>query len=143
MKIYTIGYEGRTLPEYIRLIRKQAITLIVDVRLNPISRKKGFSSRDLSKALADAGIDYCHLPQLGNPKEIRNEYHKNGSAIFLYEQFKKHLAEHPEALRLLHDVIKDQIACITCFEKLPSYCHRGAITEFLQERDATMKVVHL
>jgi hypothetical protein len=41
---------------------------LVDVRLTPISRKPGFSKRRLTEALTESGIEYVHLPVLGNSK---------------------------------------------------------------------------
>jgi len=141
--IFTIGYEGKTLSQYIRLLQKNTVTLVVDVRQNPVSRKKGFSKRQLGEALRQAGIEYCHLVELGNPKEIRAEFYKNGSATMLYDQYKQHLSEHPEAVQLLLDTIENHSACLTCYEGYPIHCHRGAITEFLRERYSDIKVVHL
>ncbi|SEM69999.1 DUF488 domain-containing protein [Nonomuraea pusilla] len=42
--------------------------LLVDVRLTPISRKRGFSKTALATALAAAGIACRHMRALGNPK---------------------------------------------------------------------------
>lgn len=50
---FTIGYEGRTRDEYLALLVGAAVTLLVDVRRNPISRKKGFSKRTLEPAVGE------------------------------------------------------------------------------------------
>lgn len=65
------GYEGRTLADLVAFAHATGAKWIVDVRLNPISRKAGFSKRALSQAIADAGLTYLHLPALGNPKDNR------------------------------------------------------------------------
>ncbi len=62
-----VGYEGKTLDPFVCGLRASGTRLLVDVRLNPVSRKSGFSKRALAAALADAGIGYCNAPQLGNP----------------------------------------------------------------------------
>ena len=62
-----VGYEGKAADTFIRELVASGTQLLVDVRLNPVSRKRGFSKRALTAALADAGISYCHAPQLGNP----------------------------------------------------------------------------
>lgn len=41
--VYTIGYEGIDLEQFIDIIKKNHIDTIIDVRKNPVSRKKGFS----------------------------------------------------------------------------------------------------
>ena len=52
MKLWSIGYEGRTPEEFLDLLRKAGVTLVCDVRRNPISRKRGFSKGTLSRVLA-------------------------------------------------------------------------------------------
>ncbi|WP_218061767.1 DUF488 domain-containing protein [Planobispora rosea] len=68
VRLTGIGYEGCGLGEFIRRLRRENVELLIDVRLNPISRKRGFSKTALSNALADAGIVYEHMRELGNPK---------------------------------------------------------------------------
>ena len=45
--ISTIGYEGRTLESYLNELLRSGVTLLCDVRRNPISRKYGFSKGTL------------------------------------------------------------------------------------------------
>ncbi|MDR1430587.1 MAG: DUF488 domain-containing protein, partial [Propionibacteriaceae bacterium] len=47
---------------------------LVDVRQTPISRKRGLSKTALGAALSEAGIDYIHLRELGNPRDNRDGY---------------------------------------------------------------------
>src|SRR6266480_5216625 len=54
--VFSIGYEGRTLQELLKLLEVYRVDLVVDVRENPISRKPGFNRRQLSAALQSAGI---------------------------------------------------------------------------------------
>jgi hypothetical protein len=58
--LFTIGYEGLTLENYLNQLLRANITLLCDVRRNPISRKYGFSKRTLSNACAGVGITYRH-----------------------------------------------------------------------------------
>ena len=44
---------------------------MIDVRKNPISRKKGFSKTKLSEQLKEHGIKYFHLPNLGIESSLR------------------------------------------------------------------------
>jgi len=48
MELFTVGYEGRTLPQFVRLLRDQGITRVIDVRERPVSRRKGFSAMPLA-----------------------------------------------------------------------------------------------
>jgi uncharacterized protein (DUF488 family) len=69
--LISLGYEGRSVGDLVDDLRSQYVAILVDVRLTPLSRKPGMSKRKLAAALAEAGIDYVHLPALGNPKDNR------------------------------------------------------------------------
>src|SRR6266542_778100 len=61
----TIGYEGLTLEGYLNRLLQAGVTILCDVRRNPLSRKYGFSKRTLAKGCEGVGIRYEHLPQMG------------------------------------------------------------------------------
>lgn len=129
MELYTVGYEGRTLPQFVRLLREHGITRLVDVRERPASRKPGFSALPLFEALRKAGITYESDRALGNPDEIR-ELWKNGSLTEGKVRYRKLLRNgrrtRVEVLLALASV--DRV-CILCFEGDPALCHRTIIAE--------------
>lgn len=51
-----VGYEGLTISEYVQVLCDLQVSTLVDVRLNAISRKPGFSKTRLKSYLAEAGI---------------------------------------------------------------------------------------
>lgn len=55
--LVSVGYEGQGLTGFVGSLRAQGVEILADVRLTPISRKKGFSKTALRAALADAGVD--------------------------------------------------------------------------------------
>src|ERR1700733_16219545 len=67
-EVFGVGYEGQGIGEFISGLRSKGTRVLADVRLNPLSRKRDFNKRILAASLAEAGIDYRHLPELGNPK---------------------------------------------------------------------------
>lgn len=69
----TIGYEGRSLEGYLNALLQDGVTLLCDVRRNPLSRKYGFSKNTLSRACEGVGLRYEHLPELGIASEQRQE----------------------------------------------------------------------
>lgn len=130
-KIYTIGYEGKTPDEFLKVLEKAEISIVIDVRENPASRKKGFSKKALSEILNDNGIQYRHIAELGTPKDVRIEYQNSGNIVRLLEQYRAYLAENPVHIKTLVDAIGCNTACLMCFEKLPTQCHRFVISEYL------------
>ncbi|SDJ04236.1 Protein of unknown function, DUF488 [Lentzea albidocapillata subsp. violacea] len=65
------GYERVDLDAFLVRLGEQRVDVLVDVRLNPISRKRGFSKTALTNAVTSASVDYVHLRGLGNPKTNR------------------------------------------------------------------------
>ena len=43
MEIFTIGYEGRTIKDFVQCLLRWKVNIVADVRLNPLSRKPFFS----------------------------------------------------------------------------------------------------
>jgi uncharacterized protein (DUF488 family) len=66
-RIYSVGYEGMTLQGLVDRLVAAHVAVVIDVRLNPTSRRPGFSRRRLAEGLSSAGIDYVHEKELGNP----------------------------------------------------------------------------
>src|SRR5438874_2948404 len=71
MRIFTIGYEGTTVPEFIVALKAAGVERVIDVRALPLSRRPGFSKSPLRAALGAAGVEYVHLKALGTPAEGR------------------------------------------------------------------------
>ena len=63
--LFTIGYEGRSLEGYLNALLGAGVTILCDVRRNPLSRKYGFSKTTLSSVCVGIGLRYEHLPELG------------------------------------------------------------------------------
>ncbi len=143
MVIYTIGYEGARLEDFVATLLTASIDTLIDVRERPISRKAGFSKYSLEQAINSAGISYLHLQALGDPKEGR-EAARRGD----YETFRRiffdHLASN-EAQQALEEV-KNRAAysriCLMCYEKDPDNCHRGIIADALRNQ-TDVAVQHL
>ena len=54
--LMTIGYEGLELSEFFALLKHSKVSMIVDVRELPLSRKRGFAKAALAEGLATHGI---------------------------------------------------------------------------------------
>lgn len=128
--IFTIGYEGASIPAFIMALRQAGVTLVLDVRAVPASRKKGFSKTPLATHLAEAGIGYRHLRGLGTPKAGRDAAHSGDHATFK-RVFLAHMQE-PEAVFDLSEAIElsqAEKACLLCLERDPEQCHRLIVAE--------------
>src|SRR6266567_1180227 len=69
--MFTIGYEKARLADVITTLTAAGVAILIDVRDRPISRRPGFSKRQLAAAVEEAGMRYVHLQPLGTPPEGR------------------------------------------------------------------------
>jgi uncharacterized protein (DUF488 family) len=129
MRIFTLGHSTRSLEEFLKILKKFQIELVIDVRRWPSSKKfPWFNKDDLEKELKKNKIDYTHFPELGG-------YRKEG-----YMAFSK-TEEFSEAIKKLLKVIGKKNAAILCSELLWFRCHRRYIAEKLAMLGH--KVIHI
>lgn len=130
----TIGYEGRSLEGYLNCLLRDGVTLLCDVRRNPLSRKYGFSKGTLSKSCEGVGIRYEHLPELGIASGERRSLETQADYDALFAAYEREsLPNQEEALASIRGWIQsgDRVA-LTCFERLPEQCHRHCVAKALK-----------
>jgi uncharacterized protein (DUF488 family) len=125
MRIFTIGYEGTTVPEFIAALQKAGVERVIDVRALPLSRRPGFSKSALRAALEEANIEYVHLKALGTPSEGRTAAragrHADMARIYAGQ------LELPEAIvqsAVMIELAKEKPSALLCMEREPEHCHR-------------------
>jgi len=131
------GYEGRTIDDLLGECARLRAAYVVDIRLNAISRKKGFSKTALSNALAGAGVEYVHLRALGNPKDNRPGFAHPGTpeAERAHKRFNEEVLDTPEAARQLEELAelaRRGAVIVLCFEETPKCCHRHLVIQRLR-----------
>lgn len=99
--IVSVGYEGRDIDGFVDELAAAGVDLVADVRLNPVSRKPGFSKTRLSEALAEVGIGYVHLRSLGNPTSNREPF-RSGHVEYGRSVFRGLLAADEAAAALTY-----------------------------------------
>lgn len=143
MKVFTIGYEGEPQAVVIDKLAGAGVKVLADVRAIAASRRAGFSKTILGASLADAGIEYVHLRDLGTPKAGRDAARK-GHIGEMREIFAGHMAEPPSQLAFerLREIAKDRPTALLCFEADHAGCHRAVLAERLASEDG-FEVVNL
>jgi uncharacterized protein (DUF488 family) len=124
MNVYTVGYEGLALEEFLQRLRDARLQIVVDVRELPLSRKRGFSKTALRAALAAAGLAYLHVRSLGCPKPIRDKYRENRDWDAYTAAFMKYLREQSAAVGEVAAVCSSSPTALLCYEADASRCHR-------------------
>lgn len=132
--VCTIGYEGRSLEGYLNLLLKDGVTLLCDVRRNPLSRKYGFSKRTLSSSCESLGIRYEHLPELGIDGERRRDLENQADYDALFLDYKRDdLPKQRKALDLICQWVRGgERVALTCYENEPRQCHRHCVADALK-----------
>ena len=124
MNIYTVGYEGLGLEDFLRQLRRAGVKVVVDVRDVPLSRKRGFSKTALAEALRAAGMEYLHVRSLGCPKSIRDQYRADRDWKAYTAAFLKHLRQQGKAVSELAGLCEERAAALLCYEADAGFCHR-------------------
>jgi uncharacterized protein (DUF488 family) len=118
--IYTIGHSTRAIGEFIDLLKKYNITILVDVRRFPGSKKHPhFNKENLDMILGKHFIRYFWLGELlgGFRKEGYEKYTKT-------DEFRKGLED-------LREIITQGTVAIMCAEIVWFRCHRRYISDKL------------
>jgi len=132
--LFTLGYEGISLEEYLNRLLKNDVKVLVDVRNNPLSMKYGFSKSQLQRYCNNLGIEYVHYPEVGIQSEQRQELNTQADydklfTIYCENNLTKTISSQVKILNLLKE--KKRIA-LTCFEANICQCHRKHLAEAIE-----------
>jgi uncharacterized protein (DUF488 family) len=142
-KLFTVGYEGSRPSDLFASLQTNGVTLLIDVRDVPISRKPGFSKTSLAQGLEEAGIGYLHLKGLGDPKPGRIAAREGRFSDFR-RIFTAHMLTTAAQQALAEAVVaaSKAIACLLCFEQDHTNCHRCIVADSMA-RSRKFSLVHL
>lgn len=126
--LLSVGYEGSSIDAFVEKLQAAQVTVLVDVRFTPLSRKAGFSKTRLREALEAAGITYRHARALGNPKSNREPFW-SGDVAQGRETFRAMLATDDAGLELgqLAELLQAERVAVMCFEADHDRCHRHVV----------------
>ena len=133
--LYTIGYEGKTLGEFLDELDAAGVRQLIDVRAVAASRRPGFSKTALAGALAERDIGYLHLRALGTPAAGR-EAARKGRTAEMRALYAVQL-ETPEAALALEQAIaaaSEAPSALLCYEREAPCCHRAMLAGRMTER---------
>ena len=141
--LLTIGYEGSSLDDFIETLKFAKIEVLLDIRDLPLSRKPGFSKKALAAAVEKAGLRYVHMKELGDPKPGR-EAARRGDTKAFKKIFGAHLKRENSQNALVDavNIASNSRACLFCFERDHSGCHRTIVADAMAGRKP-LKVFHL
>jgi uncharacterized protein (DUF488 family) len=143
-ELFTVGYEGTTIEDFIDSLRANNISCVLDVRALPLSRKPGFSKTQLAGRLTREQIGYVHLPELGTPKDIRDKLKLTHDYTIFFDKMEKYLADKKDAIRQAYDRAMNTRCCLMCFERLADQCHRKIVAEKIKTTTGdNLQITHI
>jgi uncharacterized protein (DUF488 family) len=133
--LFTIGYEGNSLENYLNRLIENDIKILVDVRNNPLSMKFGFSKSQLKKYCESINIEYLHFPEVGIISEKRQELHTQADYDRLFKDYRtKNLPNTTTTQKvILNLLIEHKRIALTCFEAQHCQCHRSHLANAIKE----------
>jgi len=128
VKVYTIGYGGRTPQELIGLLEGHGIRTVADVRLKPRGYMALFTrakspEKGIEGLLSRAGIAYSWMQELGNPYLEAADWRT---------RYSEYLRSRDMAWVGRIEAMISPI-CLMCAEKSALKCHRMIIADYLVE----------
>ena len=144
LKLWTIGHSTRSIDEFIEALKSFEIQALADVRSFPGSRRyPQFNKENLRASLAEVGMGYIHLPDLGGrrrakPDSLNMAWHSKtfrGYADYMETQgFQEGIARLLEAAR-------ERRTAIMCAEAVWWRCHRSLISDYMKANE--VEVTHI
>ncbi len=133
--VFSVGYEKRTLEEFLSLLLNQGVQVLVDVRKNPLSRKFGFSKKRLKEACKRVGLDYRHEPDLGIPSAKRKHLSSKEEYERLFDEYERTVL--PRQISLVKELVEELVEkkrsiALMCMERQHNACHRSRLIAQMQ-----------
>ena len=127
--LWTAGYGGRSVTEFVTLLKETDASLVLDIRYMGFTRKIGFSSGQLGKTVRRAGLGFKHCQALGNVN------YKSDTEPAL-------LADEPAGLALLESYLKQGDVVIFCACRGFKRCHRLMVVDAMRARHPSLTIRH-
>jgi uncharacterized protein (DUF488 family) len=145
-RVATIGVYGFTAETFIAALRRAGATAVFDVRQRRGVRGSEYAwanSRRLQAALADAGFDYRHLPELAPTTELRALQYREDDRVGVgkrsrvelaaeyRERYIREILDRVDLGEILAQVPPTGLPALMCVERDPRACHRSLVAERL------------
>jgi uncharacterized protein (DUF488 family) len=140
--ILTIGHSTHAAQEFVELLRRAGVELLVDVRRYPSSRRlPWFNGPELARSLEDAGIEYLHEEALGGRRNPLPDSPNAGWRVGQFRGYADHMrsSEFRDALGRLIEAAAGRRVAVMCAEAQWWRCHRRLLSDALLARGNTVE----
>ena len=143
-ELWSIGHSTHEIKEFLNALKSFEIKVVADVRTFPGSRRyPQFNKDQLKIALAAAGIDYLHFPDLGGRRDARPDSLNMAWRNKMFRGYADYMetAEFRAGIARLLDVARARRTAIMCAEAVWWRCHRSLISDYLKANG--VEVTHI
>jgi uncharacterized protein (DUF488 family) len=143
--IYTIGFTQLSLAEFIGLLRKARVDVVIDTRLRNTSQLAGWAKRDdLAFLLREGfGLAYEHVEPFAPTADLLDGYRADRDWDRYATAYRALLVERDAAATGRNLLARYQAPCLLCSEATPEHCHRRLLAEYLGEQLDGIVIEHL
>ena len=116
--------------------------MLVDVRTVPASRRMPhFAKAALERSLAQHGIRYLHMPELGGLRKPKPDSINTGWRNVSFRGYADHMQtdEFWAGIERLESIAGGAPIVITCAEAVPWRCHRSLVSDALTVRGVEVR----
>lgn len=143
MNIYTIGFSGKSAEEFFKLLIKNSVKKLVDIRLNNSSQLSGFANiKHLPYFLKLHNIEYEYKDIFAPTKELLKDYKDKKVSWEEYEKVYFKILEDREVLKSI-DLKEFEDSVLLCSEPTATMCHRRLLAEYIQKNSSDINIKHL
>jgi uncharacterized protein (DUF488 family) len=144
--LYTIGYEGIALEQYLNKLIIYDVKVLCDVRNNPMSMKYGFNKSQLKNVCSSVNVEYIHIPELGIKSDKRSQLNTQADYDKLFAYYRDNiLSKEKDKLEDILNMLKTKRRiALTCFEANIFKCHRKPLAEYIARLNGVnYKIKHI
>lgn len=124
--VFTIGYSGFQLNDFVKILKDNGILLVIDVRSLPYSQHYAdFNKENISKTLESSKIYYRNYASEFGARQREKKNYPNGYLDFnMFSKSKQFLSGIE---KLEKSMQQDYTFALMCSEKDPMMCHRSIL----------------
>jgi uncharacterized protein (DUF488 family) len=144
IKLFTIGFTGKSAENFFNLLRNNDVKKIVDTRINNVSQLAGFAKAPDLKFFANeiGKMSYDHNIDFAPTKELLSGYRNKKISWQEYEiEYLNLLDMRNVAQKTNIDLLHEN--CLLCSEHTPEKCHRRLLAEYLKHVRNDIEIIHL
>ena len=143
-RLVTIGVYDWTLERFLEALRQADVRRLLDVRQRRGVRGSRYAwanAKRLQAALAGAGIEYDHLPELAPTTELRRLQYADDARHGVGKRSRERLApeyaeryvrerlDHVDLEPIVESMPAEGATALLCVERDPAACHRSLVAE--------------